>query len=103
MMTETSLADRVSSDELRRRCELLDVIKVISVRRLKWYGHVARRSSTEELGRVLCMEVEERRPRGRPQKTWINCVEQNVTKIQALKEDALNRPRWEIFIKLVTL
>ena len=103
MMTGTSLADRVSSDELLRRCELSDVIKVISVRRLRWYGHVARRSSTEELKRVFCMQVEGRRPRGRPKKTWINCVEQDLTKIQALKEDALDRQRWEIIIKRLTL
>ena len=86
MLTGTSLTDRVSSDELLRRCGLSDVIKVISVRRLSWYGHVARRSSTEELGRVFCMEVEGRRPRGRPKKTWMNCVEQDLAKIHALKK-----------------
>ena len=103
MMTGTSLMDRVSSDDLLRRCGLLDVIKVISVRRLRWYGHVARRSNTEELGRVFCMMVEGRRPRGRPKKTWMNCVEQDLAKIDALKEDALDRQRWEIIIKRLTL
>ena len=77
MMTATNLTDRVSSDELLRRCGLSDVIKVIGVRRLRWYGHVARRSSTEELGRIFCMEVEGKRPGGRQKKTWLNCVEQD--------------------------
>ena len=96
------MTDRVSSDELLRRCGLVDVIEMISVRRLRWYGHVARSPSTAELGRVFGMEVEGRRPRGRPKKTWMNCVEQDLAKIRALKEDALDRQRWEMIIKRLT-
>ena len=101
-MTSTSLTDRISSDELLQRCGLVDVLKMISVRRLRWYGHVARRTSTEQLGRVFGMEVDGRRPRGRPKKMWMCCVEQDLIKIQALKEDALDRGRWEQVIKRLT-
>ena len=59
------------------------------VKRLRWYGHVVRRASTEQLGRVFGMEVDGGRPRGRPKKTWMNCVEQDMAKIQAVKEDDL--------------
>ena len=46
MITKTRLTDRISSDELLQRCGLEDVLKVISVRRLRWYGHVARRTTS---------------------------------------------------------
>ena len=102
MITRTRLTDRTSSDELLHRCGLEDVLKVISVRRLRWYGHVARRSDVEELGRVFSMEVAGRRPRGRPRKTWMDCVNQDLIKIGANGEDALDRQRWEQIIKRLT-
>ena len=63
------MTDRLNSDELLRRCGVLDVIMVINVRVLRWYGQVASRMSTEELARAFCMEVVGRKPRGRPNKT----------------------------------
>ena len=97
-----TLRDRIPSDELLHRCGLTDVLKVISVQRLRWYRHVARRRSTKALGRVFNMEVAGRRPPGRPKKTWMNCVEQDLCKINATKEDALDRQSWEQFIKRLT-
>jgi len=102
MMTQTRLTDRVGSDELLRRCGLEDVLNVIKVRRLRWYGHVARRSREEELGRVFGVEVGGRRPRGRPKKTWMDCVRCDMGRIGAREEDALDRQRWEQVIKRLT-
>ena len=97
-----TLLGRIPRDELLQRCGLTDVLKVTSVRRLRWYGHVARRKSTEALGRVFNMEVAGRRPSRRPKKTWINYVEQDLCKINATEVDALDRQSWEQFIKLLT-
>ena len=41
------------------------------------------------------MQVEETRPRERPNETSLNCVEQDLAKIHALEEDALHRKKWE--------
>ena len=46
----------------KNACVLSDVIEAISVRRLIWYGPVARRSSADELGRSLRIKVEGRKP-----------------------------------------
>ena len=85
-----------------RRCGLKDVLNVIKVRRLRWYGYVARRSSEEELGRVSGFEIGGRRPRGRPKKTWMDCVRSDMGMIGARQEDALDRQRWEQVIKRLT-
>ena len=45
-MAGVTLRDRIPSDELLHGCGLTDVPKVISVRRLRLYGHVVRRRST---------------------------------------------------------
>ena len=47
----------------------LDENKVISVIRLRTYAHVATKSSTEEVGRVFCMEEEGILSRGTHKKT----------------------------------
>ena len=101
-MAGVTLRDRVASNELLLQCGLTDVLKVISVRRLRWYGHIARRESTEALGRVFNMEIDGRRPPGRPKKTWLNCVEQDLCKINATKQEALDRQLWEQIIKRLT-
>ena len=101
-MAGVTLRDRVESNELLLRCGLTDVLEVIRVRRLRWYGHVVRRGSTEALGRVFNMEVDGRRPPGRPKKTWLNCIEQDLHKLNATKDDALDRQNWEQIIKRLT-
>ena len=101
-MAGVTLLDRIPSDELLYRCGLTDVLKVISVQRLRWYGDVARRRRIEALRRVFNMEVAGRWPSGRPKKTWTNCVKQDLCKITATKEDALDRQSWEQFIKRLT-
>ena len=45
-MARVTLRDRIPSHGLLHRCGLTDVLKVISVRRLRLYGHVVRRRST---------------------------------------------------------
>ena len=38
--------------------------------RLRWFGHVKRTDDSSILGRVMELEVEGRRPVGRPKKIW---------------------------------
>ena len=38
--------------------------------KLKWFSHVKRRDENSILRRVMELEVEGRRPVGRPKKTW---------------------------------
>ena len=42
---------------------------ILRERRLRWYGHVVRRTEEEPLYRVNEVEVDGRIPRGRPNKT----------------------------------
>ena len=38
--------------------------------RLRWFGHLKRRDENSILRRAMELEVEGRRPVGRPKKTW---------------------------------
>ena len=61
--------DRVTTEEVRRRCGVKDIMDVLKRNRLRWYGHVRRRGNDHVLSKAAEMEVEGVRPRGRPKKT----------------------------------
>ena len=48
---------------------------------LKWYGHVQRREEGEALAVVRDMEVPGRRPRGRPRKSWVATVVEDMREL----------------------
>ena len=57
-----------------------DIIDIIERKRLQWYGHVKR--MPEERIPKLIMEwiPRERRERGRPRKTWMEGVQEAMTR-----------------------
>ena len=55
-------------------------------RRLRWFGHAKRREEGDCLGEVLQMVVTGNRPRGRPKKTWMDNVKEDMRKLN-LTED----------------
>jgi hypothetical protein len=69
-MAGVTWRDRVSSVEVARRCAVGELRSVLKIRRLKWFGHVMRGDEDGALGRVVNVEVEGRRPPGRPRKSW---------------------------------
>jgi hypothetical protein len=61
--------DRVSSVEVSWRCAVGELRGVLKIRRLMWFGHVRRGDEDGVLSRVVNVEVEGRRPPGRPKKS----------------------------------
>lgn len=101
-LAKIRLSDRVASIEVLRRCGLRCITWEMRRRRLRWFGHVKRREESEVLGRVFRMEVEGRRRRGRPRKTWTKCVAEDLELQGGVDEDAYDRGRWEKIINRLT-
>ena len=101
-MAGVSLSDRVPSYEVARRCGVRPVVSVIRENRLRWFGHVKRRRGEGLLGEVMEMEAPGRRPPGRPKKTWIKNVEEDLTEWNLNKEDVFDREKWRALIKRQT-
>ena len=71
-MSRVRLQDRVTNEEVRRRCGVENLEHRLRKMRLRWFGHVKRRDENSILRRTMMeLEVEGRRPVGRPKKTWI--------------------------------
>ena len=68
---------------------------------LRWFGHVKRRDESSILRTALELEVEGRRPVGRPKKTWSMAVEENMRKLNT-ENMAEDRKKWRQLISLPT-
>jgi len=93
-MCGVKLQDRVPSKELRGRLELEDIISVLQWNRLRWYGRVLRKEDNDWVKKCMEYKVEGTRPRGRPEKTWIEIVEKDCRARGLNMEDAMCRSRW---------
>ena len=90
----TRLAERISSDELRSRVGLCSIEDVLRRGRLRWFGHLQRMDPEIWPRKVDKLNIDGRFPRGRPRKTWMECVRRDL-KVSGLKVSMTqNRVEW---------
>ena len=97
-MMGVKLQDCIPSLEVANRCELLQIIGVLRRRRLEWYGHMRRREEGESLATIRDLMVEGRRPRGRPRKSWLDNLQEDMRFLDIADEMARDRERWRFAI-----
>ena len=96
-MSRVRWQDRITNEEVRRRCGVENLEHRLRKMRLRWFGHVKRRDENNILRRVIELEVEGRRPVGRTKKTWSKVVEENMRKLNITKDIAEDRQqRWRL-------
>ena len=87
--------------DLLSKLDLQDLTVVIRERRLRWYGHVMR--SSGEINRITDRTTFLREPgkqrKGRPKKTWYDCVKQDLKSLDISSEVALDRVAWRSAIR----
>ena len=72
------LNDRKKSEELKELLRLEPVSLMIKKSRLRWFGHVEWKDDNDWVQRCIMWEVEGIRQRGRPKKTWWDCVKNDM-------------------------
>ena len=86
----TKLTNRIPSEELRGRLGLEDIRSVIRRRRLRWFGHVER-SGESWIKKCTDFEVDGKRCKGRPRKSWGEVI---AADLGLSRKDTLDRNRW---------
>ena len=89
--TRPLLVDVGRNEELRRLVGVEPITTFIRSGRLRWYGHVMRKSDEDSVKKCMEYRVEGRRPVGRPRKTWLESVEADMAKLEIYKEDGHDR------------
>ena len=78
-MELSGLVDRVSSDVLRDRVEVVVKIEDIIIQSRLWcYGHAMRGDINSQIREVMEVEVTGKRKKGRPRKSWEECVKKDL-------------------------
>ena len=99
-MCGLSLTDRVPSADILSRCGLDDLLLTVRRSRMAWFGHTYRRQDENDpLWRINQVEAPGRRPRGRPKKTWKECVNQDIAAAGVQETAAADRAVWKTAIK----
>ena len=68
MICGETLKDMVESTVIALRVGVDDLEEHLRQKRLRWFGHIARRDEEMELKKVFELKIEGRRKRGRPVK-----------------------------------
>ena len=94
-MCGVKLMDKKRTEDLMELLGLEEsVVQMAKANAVRWYGHVLRSDDGHALRRALEFEVEGRRKRGRPKRTWRKQVEEESRRVGLKREDAQNRDRW---------
>ena len=87
--------------ELMTKYKSQDIVTVIKIRRLEWFGHVIKMNETRSVKKIFEGKLEGRRGRGRPRLRWIDDVEDDLRKlgVKQWRTKTLDREEWASIIR----
>jgi len=97
-MARVRWQDRISSEEVAKRCSFKMIQDKLRQKRLQWFGHVRKETEGGVFRLVEEMEVSGKRNVGRPWKTWKDIVKRDLELIGVDESVALDRGRWRKII-----
>jgi len=100
-MCGVKLNERKKNEELRELLGLEPVSLMIKKSMLRWFGHVERKDDNDWVKRCITWEVEGIRET-RPEKTWWDCVKNDMESLGLTQKDAQSRSKWRRRIKGAT-
>ena len=93
-MCRVSLKERKPTLVLRKSLGIDDVAAVVRRHRLTWFGHVERKDPKDWVAACRELEVVGAKGKGRPKKTWNDCVIEDMKLAGLRREDAQDRVVW---------
>ncbi len=80
--------DRIPNDTIRQTIKVAPITHKLKETRLRSYGHVRRREEDYLAKRVMSLEVEGKRPRGRPSLRWVDKIKADLKERGLTERDA---------------
>ena len=96
---------RLHNEELNDLYCSPDIVRVITSRRMRWAGHVARMGEERGVYRVLVGKPEGRIPLGRPRRRWVDNIRMDLQEVGYRYMNwtglAQDRDRWRTLMSAV--
>ena len=86
--------DRQRNEDILEELGVTDILTKARQARLRWYGHLRRMNEESAPKKIWRMEIEGKRPRGRPQKRWMENVKEDMGLAGLRDEDTQRRTYW---------
>ncbi|KAI3685929.1 hypothetical protein L1987_79598 [Smallanthus sonchifolius] len=93
--------DRIRNEVVRKRLGVTCISDKIREGRLRWFGHVKRRQSTDPVRTVKTLVVEGKRSRGRPKLTWDERIRLDLLDLHLSKDMINDRISWRRRIRVL--
>jgi len=94
-------SDKIRNEVIREKVGVASVVDKLREARLRWFGHVKRRSADAPVRRCEGLVVEgTRRGRGRPKKYWGEVIRQDLAQLHITEDMTLDRKEWRSRIKV---
>ena len=93
--------DRVRNEVIRDRVGVAPIEGKLTQHRLRWFGHVQRRSLEAPVRNGVLEQVDNvKMGRGRPKLTWDESVKRDLKDWNIFKKIALDRSAWRLAINV---
>ena len=91
--------DKIRNEYIRGTVKVERLVMKMREDRLRWYGHDMRKDQEYVGKRVMKMEFQGRRKRGRPKKRFLDVMKEDMGKFGARQKDIENRMLWRNIIR----
>ena len=88
--------DHVRNVDIWKEAHMYPMAEFLREKRLRWFGHVQRRDKDDATRKILQMEVDGKRNRGRPKLRWRDLVKDDMARNQMTTEMAEDRRHWHV-------
>ncbi|XP_070039058.1 uncharacterized protein [Nicotiana tomentosiformis] len=96
--------DRIRNEVIRDKVGVAPVEAKMHEARLRWFGHVKRRSTDVPVRRCERLVLRgERRGRGRPKKSWGEVIRRDMEQLELIEDMTLDRRVWRLKIRVERL
>jgi len=72
---------KLHNEELNDLCTSPNILRVITSRRMRWAGHVARMGEERQVYRFLMGKQEGKRKQGRPRRRWVDNIRMDLQEV----------------------
>ena len=93
-MLHVTLKDRMRNEDVRRTAVASSVASVIEVNKLRWYGHMLRKSEDEVVRQAWEVPVKGERSRGCQPMRWSDGLCKRLEELGLKEEDAQDCKKW---------